>query len=359
MIVYLIALVTSIFFAELYEISLASSSVRFQIKLPRCATKYRPNLSLLFLVLSSIPFSFISSIRFQVGTDYEAYQHIFLKISAGDRTYVEPGYYMLNKIIAALGGNAQIVFAICGTLTTVVVICELRHYIDLRLGILFFFLTGCYFFSFNGIRQALAAAFCFWALRYWISGQYGRWGILFLLAVLFHKTALLYLMIYIIFKFKINYIWIIFAVVLSAVFLFFRTELLQLLLQIYPDYRDSEFIKLNLGKRDLILCSFYCLLILCFHKNFEKTNIDKSVINVLLFYVVSICFYWWVPELNRLTYYFSFYKMIFYSRIHDNVKNSKTRYFVLLILIFIEGVHFSFQYLYSNFSNVLPYHTIF
>lgn len=71
-------------------------------------------------LISFISFLFIfipAAIRYNIGTDYWAFAELFEDIRNGERTYMEYGYYLLNKVIATLGLSVEWYFAIISFIT--------------------------------------------------------------------------------------------------------------------------------------------------------------------------------------------------------------------------------------------------
>ena len=136
--------------------------------------------------------------RYQIGTDYLAYVAVFNKIKTGISTRMEPGYYLLNKVTALLGGNVQVVFFLISLIMMVFIYLSLKNYskhLSVGLGILVFMLTF-YQPSFNIVRQITAIAIILYSLKYIEQKMFIKYLLCILVAASFHLTAIVMLPFY-------------------------------------------------------------------------------------------------------------------------------------------------------------------
>lgn len=100
------------------------------------------------IFLSAIPIIIVSGFRYGVGTDYIAYIKIFYEISNGEGDYIEPGYYLINKICQTFGFDGKSVIFVCGALFALFVLkILLRDSECPEFGIFLLFGTTIYFFN--------------------------------------------------------------------------------------------------------------------------------------------------------------------------------------------------------------------
>lgn len=147
---------------------------------------------LLILVLTVF-----AAFRFNVGTDYQSYAVLIEQIASG---YVNPvwankekGFFYLAEFLLFLGVNSQMVFMAFFISTTIFYFRGLVVYkFDLRLQLLsiLVFLLTFYFYTLNGMRQALAISIFFFALKYIIERKIFMYLVCLIFASFFHKTAL-------------------------------------------------------------------------------------------------------------------------------------------------------------------------
>lgn len=146
--------------------------------------------------LSALPILLISCFRYGVGTDYfYTYVPQFLSIVNGSYThYYEPGFYLLNLLVASLTSDPQWLIALCALLTLglvyVVTVFLSDNYF---MSILLFYLTYTYFVSINNIRQALASAILLPALYFLVRKKKIAFVLLTILAGTIHQSAYYFL----------------------------------------------------------------------------------------------------------------------------------------------------------------------
>lgn len=146
--------------------------------------------------LSALPILLISCFRYGVGTDYfYTYVPQFLSIVNGSYThYYEPGFYLLNLLVASLTSDPQWLIALCALLTLglvyVVTVFLSDNYF---MSILLFYLTYTYFVSINNIRQALASAILLLALYFLVRKKKIAFVLLTILAGTMHQSAYYFL----------------------------------------------------------------------------------------------------------------------------------------------------------------------
>ncbi len=155
--------------------------------------------------------SFMSAIRFQVGTDYSTYDYIFTYIRNHTWREVleanikwEIGFKVLVKILAALGNNSFI-FGVLSFSTLYITIMALKYYkkCDLSLSYtayLFFYFWG----ALNIVRQSLALAIVFYAYHYIFENNKKKYFLYVILAYLIHTSAIITLPIYLMWNHKKN-----------------------------------------------------------------------------------------------------------------------------------------------------------
>ncbi|EPI5313127.1 EpsG family protein [Proteus mirabilis] len=107
-------------------------------------------------LISFISFLFIyipAAIRYNIGTDYWAFAELFEDIKNGERTYMEYGYYLLNKVIATLGLSVEWYFAIISFITYILLYKALPKYNKIIFFIPLY--TTSYLMSYTSLRSAI------------------------------------------------------------------------------------------------------------------------------------------------------------------------------------------------------------
>ncbi|MCK0470087.1 EpsG family protein [Halalkalibacter sp. APA_J-10(15)] len=145
--------------------------------------------------------SFFFAVRYGIGTDYYSYIRNYELIRSGNETRMEWGYEYLNKIVASLGGDIEIVFFIIGLLMMLFIYLTLKNYchvISPGIG-MFVFMLLYYQMSFNTVRQAVTMAIVLYSIRFIKDRKLIKFTLLIVLASGFHNSALLFLPIYFIY----------------------------------------------------------------------------------------------------------------------------------------------------------------
>ena len=144
--VYFSTLISSVFLAKL-----GSRSSRSKIK---------TRLNTIYILVSLIILVVISGFRYNVGQDYIGYafyynEQPFLDESIGME--IEYGFILLVNLLNGLELGVWSYFLISALITYTLLFYSFKRYRHLLyLGVFFFITYGFYFFTFNGVRQAIA-----------------------------------------------------------------------------------------------------------------------------------------------------------------------------------------------------------
>lgn len=131
-----------------------------------------------------------AAIRYDVGSDYMSYLGIYENSwRLEGYKYKEPAFYFVNWLFKSVGVHFQWMFATFAFIFTAV---AFKAYPKKNAWLLhFLFFSMLWFFSFNGIRQAIALSFCLLALFNYFDKRYLWFAFLTVLASFFHQSALL------------------------------------------------------------------------------------------------------------------------------------------------------------------------
>lgn len=349
MIIYLLMLIISLLFANLF--------------MKTKQKKYKK----LFAFLSALPFFIVSAFRYDVGTDYLfRYVPEFDLIASGGETWnYEVGFSLLNKIIIYFGGSYEWLFII----TSIIIIFSTFYFIFKKsvnpvLSILLFFLGGFFFSSMNMIRQFIAMVFCLISYEYLLEKKYFKWLAFLVSGFLFHSSAVVFLIAFLLCKkFIINFKFLIGVSILT---LLMNSVLRNIIINLFSMTRFSVYINTNYSMIDVKEFLIFINLIIytfMYYINYrENNNIpDKKSIFYLNLQGMAIIFSLFgsiFSILSRLVVYFSIFQIIslpyFLSKSSDKNKKALT---IILILIFAMNIFYT--NVVNNDNGVIPYHTIF
>ncbi|HEF8786764.1 TPA: EpsG family protein, partial [Providencia alcalifaciens] len=127
-----------------------------------------------------------SAIRYGIGTDFFNYIKIYNHIE--NYEWMEKGFYYINLFLKYTDAPSQwslIVFSFIFTFTAFLSYPRKNGWV-----VHFIFMAMLWFFSLNGIRQGIAAAFCLLALFSYFHKNLFYFILLTLIGALFHKSAL-------------------------------------------------------------------------------------------------------------------------------------------------------------------------
>ena len=321
-----------------------------------------------------------------VGMDTPVYYRHYYMFGQKGCVFVEKGFDFLNQFCYHHGWSHVPFFCICAAISILPVALSAGKVLNRR-EYSFFMLLFCTttFTSFcNGMRQNMACGIIFAAI---ILVQHSAlksiykffiYILAFLVGVLFHVSVLfvlpLYLLKYIKFSntmYVVLYIASFFLVYFNiADFLYSRVPVLGFLERDYTTYLSS----VDLAHKSASLLGFiitsirnFLVLILMFNmKAFKKYPL---VANITYLYFVFANLGFNVPMVGRITMYFSFFYVLFVSRIFANYKEyifEKMRPWVLslaaiTIVLSIHGItsssnkmlHYTFYWENSSYEKFI------
>lgn len=144
-----------------------------------------------FLSIAFILVFVPAAIRYDIGTDYLNYFAIYKNNWRVPLDYYikEPAFYYINVFLSSVGAHFQWMFATFAFIFTAV---AFKAYPRKHAWLLhFLFFSSLWFFSFNGVRQAVALSWCLLALLNFFEKRYIYFFALTLIGAAFHQSALL------------------------------------------------------------------------------------------------------------------------------------------------------------------------
>ncbi|MDE1239238.1 EpsG family protein [Vibrio aestuarianus] len=153
----------------------------------------------IFVTLSFMIVFVISSIRYNVGSDYPNYAEIFYSIQDGGSKDIEVGFRYINLLFSSLGfGFQSFVFFI----SFITYFIFYRSYPKEKSYIYHFvFLCTLYLYTLSNLRSSIVYGLSFIAiLKYMDDNKILNFCLLIFFSMLFHKSSVVYLIIPIIFS---------------------------------------------------------------------------------------------------------------------------------------------------------------
>ena len=323
----------------------------------RSEKTHKKNTRIILVVLAFLIPSVIAAFR-ESGVDYPAYKEIYNAISSNNGgDYIEIGWYYLNKVspsfefLLFVSANLFLLFMYLGA-----------YSFGRRDKWIAWFIILVVFFGtfFNGMRQMLSAAICFFAISKFLKKRYIKFYLFIALACLFHKSALfviLYPIMHGVFKSRIGILWIT------------MISLLIIIMQSFIVWIIGNFTSYGgyLNRVDGINISFKFLLylippILLYFNRYKRFRTDKQLrylINVYLFCIPMQILGFYVAYADRLMWYFqpmiiAIVPMVVHKYDMFFKKNHTRPLYVLWF-----SFHFIIMEMFLNGSKVFPYRNSF
>lgn len=295
------------------------------------------------------------------GTDYAMYEYMYFNQYAQNIEKVEIGYKILMQLSYQLfGENAYLFFTLCSALTILPIYIIIKKYSNKPGESLFYFVAlGFYVLSFNMVRQSIALAICFFALKYMFNRKIIKYVITILIASLFHMTALIMIPMYWIANLQFNKKkLLILLIVLSFSGILFN-PIFNYFTSIIPQYSMySSYGNAHAGIGTYIVDSIYIILIILIilNKNRMINENKKYIINLITFSMFFIMLSIQNILFARLIYYWLIPIVLILPEIITTVKKQYRNTMQLFIVICF--LLFYFINIYS-FNGVYPYESIF
>ena len=208
MIVYYSVIIAVLVFGTLAQDTNSKSRIE-QSLLTEGAVSNKNHYGIFYFLLFAV-FVFVGGFRYYVGTDFGAYYRFYVfswpEIVAAFKTLDEPGLKLVAYLARIIWDDGVSVIFFACLITTILVFRGISKFDnnDITIMLLIYVFIAGWTFSFNGVRQGLAAAIIFafakvsekkWVLKYIF---------VCFITFLFHKSALMMLPILILSRRKFN-----------------------------------------------------------------------------------------------------------------------------------------------------------
>ncbi len=309
--------------------------------------KNKPNM--IGFILAAMVMVLYVGLRNNVG-DTVFYTHLWdLRIEAGNPkpTLSEPSYLFeyLQYFIAKVGGDCSVYIMITAILTLVPVVFVFRNYApDFTLAIFFYFTTGVYILTMNGIRQFVATGIIFMGTKYLFSpkkSDFFKLLIFVAIAYLIHTSAIFIIPVYLICRRKawspVTFMIIIAAFVALIFVSLFLPSFLELLQDTaYSNYSNEWFTSGEEQGANILRVAFHTvpmILSFIYYKQLKQYGPAVDVlINLSLvhFAIFLLSLYNWI--FARFAFYTYTYVALLLSLIFSTVmREPKQRLFKIVL----------------------------
>lgn len=295
----------------------------------------------------------LASLRYDTGTDFNAYQSIWnttqaLNFSFTIYNYIEPGFLVVNSLLKAIYKGDFIYFTFYAFATLALLYFGLKK---LKLNLIFvIFLYYCLFyfaFTFNAMRQALAMAIFVYSISYLVKGQIKEFFLLNILAMCFHVSSAVYMFLGFIWLLNVTKKHLVFSIFLPLISLFIYLSGL--------GYEAFSFFTSALGKPPtylndwketisimqwvsrilmLVAISFFTL----------KHHEDKLLVSLGFFYIIGFSLYVLFADVamlsSRLNMAFRIVEIIMAGVLLVKYKTISNKFFVFFVFMIPYSIQF-------------------
>ncbi|MGP4074889.1 EpsG family protein [Halobacillus sp. K22] len=301
----------------------------------------KPNKFFVLLALAALVV--VSGLRSNIGDTY-FYKRIY-EINDFTWEFIQSqkdiGFGILQAILKNISSDPQLMIFTTALITNTLIVVVLYKYSRLFELSLYVYITGGLFIvSMNGIRQVLAAAIAFTALKYIMNGNVKRYIMVILFASLFHQSALVLLPIYFLVRFKAWSKATIALLLLSVVIVIGFDQFSLVLFNAIEDTQYGEYEEFTEGGASLLRVIVFGAPILLAYLGRDKLReiFPKSdyIVNLtlvgLVFMIVSTQN--WI--FARFSIYFTLYQLILITWVVKlfRPRDEKLIYFAIIVLYF-------------------------
>ncbi|MCI2049858.1 MAG: EpsG family protein [Lachnospiraceae bacterium] len=323
------------------------------------------------------------ALRINVGNDYAKYVEFMHLIRSNAYVPTEIGFNFLVKVIYALCGteNYLLVFALFAAMTAALFLAAIRQQADdFAFSFFLFMMLGYYFQTYNTVRYYFALAIAVWSVKFLLRREYVPFVLSILLAATFHKSVLVVLVLYPLALIPWKKWQLACIAALLSTFLLFPAGWMQLIVALYPSYRDTDYLAGgSVSRINILRCAAVIILALLCAQPAEKGTFrrisglsalcagDRRLrfyFNCSLGALACYVFCSFIPFVSRIAYYLSFTQIFLIpallSAMPGGTEREKKRRKILTGLTVAAAVLYFAAFLFKMSDEnvrILPYQT--
>lgn len=372
MLIYIITIALSVVFVGLsyyFRQKLNSESKNSEANVITIR-KYKA-LYIIFFILALLPYTLVSGLRYEVGTDYNyTYKPNFINIFDKDYTYDEYPFIWLNMLLRLMTDDPAILFLIMAFLFAFFMqISVMKISKNWMMSTALVALSSYFFVSMSNSRQLVAIAILIYAFTFAVDKKPIKFLLLVFFASCFHLSSFIFLIIYPLINFKSKYVhkyWghtYILAIILIPLITFAFKTIISITK--YSYYLEPEWSKFSWGIvchfSVSILISLYCII---YHKKLvdKYNNLAVGLIFVcfISLYISALSFFIVIPEMTtRIYMIFGWSNIFLIPMIYSVEKNKKFRIINTFILIVSVSIATYILIVVLGHHELFPYNWIF
>lgn len=333
---------------------------------------------MIFALLVTAVFIYISATRYKVGYDYGAYasmyqHHTSLPFDQLADLRPEKGFVFINFLLGILTKDYRLFFL----MTSVLIIGGVFWYFWRKsafepISVFVFLVFGYYYISMNFVRQFLAAVIVLGSFHYWKQKDWLVYSVIIFLAMSFHLSAVMMFPAYYFLRLPLRKTTIAVTLIIASLLYMLSIPILTLLTSyMYTEYSPLSHPEMNQGIPFHYVISFLIVFILAYpqRRALYQQNPDSQ------WYLASL--YWILliemlalkhAVLSRFILYFLIPGMcllipelivLYRKRWFEHRKSAQTDhqivYYAISILLLAATLGYHHYLLKENYNGVVPY----
>jgi hypothetical protein len=236
------------------------------------------------------------------------------------------------------------------------------------LSYLVFFSIGLLFFYTSGIRQAIAISLCFFSLRYILKREIYHFLATLIVATSFHLTALIFFPVYFVARIRFNQYFLFFVYAATLIAILRPMLIFEIANPIISLIYGDRFANILMGIAEVgskntglglkvIFYNALAIFTILFYKSFAKNDFKLILTNLFIFGMLSTNIFGGVPDIARLTWYYTSFMILFIPVLIGEVENFHLK---ITVYLFFFGALFLLliRYLQTDVYFAVPYRSI-
>lgn len=309
------------------------------------------------LILTYLVVVLFWAIRYDIGYDYAGYVDIFEEIRRGASSYVEPGYYYLNRLF---DGNPHGYVWVLAVMTVVTYFFLFKLFVREKILALGLFFSAAFQFQYmasSQVRQAAVVAIFLYLLRFLEAKKYMQYIVGVVICLLIHTSAVFLFLAIPLRKLRLSrMIWgglvlVLYGCYLKGLFRTLGTSLITAF-PLYEKYQTTDrILPEDLGFSIVMLWNIG---VACYFLVYAKLINRPVLLNLYMVGVCMYCIFFEFHLLSRISAYFVYINIYLSALLCKNNLYYAIPLCVAAILVFI-----LLSLKIPNLHGIFPYQTIF
>lgn len=346
MIVYYAVILSVLVFGSLAQF-VNSKATTNEVTLSDGTIKYKNHYGIFYPILFVI-FVFVGGFRYYVGTDfggyYKLYNYTWAEVVESFKALDEPGLKLVSYLARQLWDDGVSVILLICFITTILVFHGIKKFDnnDITLMLLIYVLIAGWTFSFNGVRQAMAASIVFAFSRVNKNNWILKYVLICFIAFLFHKSALMMLPILLLSHRKFNKSQVLLLAISAIVIPLFFDFAFDFMGTDTTNQDAMVYIEREINPVRVVV-SFAPIILLFFVED-KKRYIENNyfAINLVIFNAILTLTTMNSAYLNRFTQYTNMFLMIYYPSVLKSMRK-EYRFFATIITLVLYFLYFRYE----------------